>query len=212
MALLCPCRRTRRSSENSLSSSGSKESLHSGERIHKQPSQVEDMVFLEVESDTEHDCRVHNRCKANGELSDRALQEIRATFELCDADGSGEIHAKELHTVMRNLGFKVSYEEVDRMIAQADNGSGAINFEKFSRMVMRKMMERKPRVENAFQQFDPDGFGFITLQKLKRVARALGEDLRDDELQDMLNLADKDKDGLVTQQDFMSFMKECGMW
>ncbi|CAK9075842.1 unnamed protein product [Durusdinium trenchii] len=176
MALLCPCRRTRRSSENSLSSSGSKESLHSGERIHKQPSQVEDMVFLE----------------ANGELSDRALQEIRATFELCDADGSGEIHAKELHTVMRNLGFKVSYEEVDRMIAQADNGSGAINFEKFSRMVMRKMMERKPRVENAFQQFDPDGFGFITLQKLKRVARALGEDLRDDELQDMLNLADKD--------------------
>eukprot|EP00913_Durusdinium_trenchii_P027787 g26055.t2 len=34
-------------------------------------------------------------------------------------------------------------------------------------MVMRKMMERKPRVENAFQQFDPDGFGFITLQKLK---------------------------------------------
>lgn len=53
-------------------------------------------------------------------------------------------------------------------------------------MVLRKMTERKPRVENAFLQFDTDGFGpfqargarflrllsgFITVQKLKRVAR-----------------------------------------
>lgn len=74
------------------------------------------------------------------------------------------------------------------------------------------MTERKPRVEKAFEQFDPDGFGFITLQKLKRVARNLGEDLREEELQDMLDLADKDKDGVVSQNDFMIFMKERGMW
>ncbi|CAJ1350881.1 unnamed protein product [Effrenium voratum] len=79
-------------------------------------------------------------------------------------------------------------------------------------MVGRKMTERKPRVEIAFQQFDPEKHGFITVQKLKRVARSLGEDLRDAELQDMINLADKDGDGVVSREDFMSFMKERDMW
>ncbi|CAL1142948.1 unnamed protein product [Cladocopium goreaui] len=103
--------------------------------------------------------------QAEGELSAELLEEIKATFDLCDSDASGEIHAKELRMVMRNLGFKHSNEEVDLMIAQADdNGSGTIDFD-------QKMTERKPRVEKAFEQFDPDGFGFITLQKLKRVAR-----------------------------------------
>ncbi|CAJ1430665.1 unnamed protein product [Effrenium voratum] len=124
-------------------------------------------------------------------MSGDVLQEIKAAFDICDTTGSGEINAKELHLVMRKLGFKDSFEEVDRMIAQADDGSGTMNFGKFRCMVGRKMTERKPRVEIAFQQFDPEKHGFITVQKLKRVARSLGEDLRDAELQDMINLADK---------------------
>lgn len=46
-------------------------------------------------------------------------QEIKATFDLCDTDGSGEVHAKELETVMRNMGFRHSPEEVSKMMAQA---------------------------------------------------------------------------------------------
>mmetsp|Transcript_11096 Transcript_11096/g.24366 ORF Transcript_11096/g.24366 Transcript_11096/m.24366 type:complete len:210 (+) Transcript_11096:44-673(+) len=206
LATLCPCRLRPKAS-------ASVPQVRSGQRP---CGQVEVVADASLEADGQLESCNEGASKARqaeGELSAELLEEIKATFDLCDSDASGEIHAKELRMVMRNLGFKHSNEEVDLMIAQADdNGSGTIDFDQFRCMVVRKMTERKPRVEKAFEQFDPDGFGFITLQKLKRVARNLGEDLREEELQDMLDLADKDKDGVVSQNDFMIFMKERGMW
>eukprot|EP00439_Symbiodinium_sp_Y106_P033284 s2915_g3.t11 len=80
--------------------------------------------------------------EADEQLSQEMLKEVKAAFDLCDSDGSGEINAKELHLVMRELGFKDSKEEVGRMIAQIDEtGSGPLNFDKFRCMVIRNISQ-----------------------------------------------------------------------
>lgn len=47
-----------------------------------------------------------------------------------DKDGNGSISAAELKYVMANLGEKLTDEEVDEMIKEADiDGDGQVNFE-----------------------------------------------------------------------------------
>ena len=50
--------------------------------------------------------------------------------EVFDRDGNGFISAAELRHVMTNLGEKLTDEEVDEMIREADvDGDGQINYE-----------------------------------------------------------------------------------
>ncbi|KAI8508561.1 Calmodulin-3 [Branchiostoma belcheri] len=59
-------------------------------------------------------------------------KEIREAFRVFDKDGNGFITASELRVVMANLGEKLTDEEVDEMIDEADSdGDGHINFEEF---------------------------------------------------------------------------------
>ena len=61
----------------------------------------------------------------------------------------------------------------------------------------RKFRERDPTDEilKAFKLFDEEGSGKITLKNLKKVAREMGENLSDAELQAMIDEFDKDNDG-----------------
>lgn len=58
----------------------------------------------------------------------------------------------------------------------------------------------------AFQLFDSDNSGKISVKHLKKVAKDLGENLSDDELQAMIDEFDVDKDGLISQQEFVGIM------
>lgn len=78
----------------------------------------------------------------------------------------------------------------------------------------RKFKERDPTEEilKAFKLFDDDNDskeensvlieGRISLKNLRRVARELGENLSDDELQAMIDEFDKDQDGYSTNLKF----------
>jgi hypothetical protein len=55
-------------------------------------------------------------------------EEIREAFRVFDKDGNGFISAAELRHVMTNLGEKLTDEEVDEMIREADIDGGKIYF------------------------------------------------------------------------------------
>ena len=56
--------------------------------------------------------------------------EIRDAFRVFDSEGKGFFSAAELKHVMNNLGEKLTDEEVDQMIIDADrDGDGKIDFE-----------------------------------------------------------------------------------
>ena len=57
-------------------------------------------------------------------------EELQMAFRVFDKDGSGKISAAELRHVMTNLGEKLTDEEVDEMMREADiNGDGEIEYD-----------------------------------------------------------------------------------
>ncbi|XP_067682347.1 uncharacterized protein [Haliotis asinina] len=66
-------------------------------------------------------------------------EEIREAFRVFDKDGNGFISAAELRHVMTNLGEKLTDEEVDEMIREADiDLDGQVKNEEFVKMITSK--------------------------------------------------------------------------
>jgi centrin-1 len=71
--------------------------------------------------------------------------------------------------------------------------SGTIDFDEFLQMMTAKMGDRdsKEEIIKAFKLFDDDNTGKISFKNLKRVAKELGENLTDEEIQEMIDEADR---------------------
>merc|ERR1712113_1099240 len=64
-------------------------------------------------------------------------EELIEAFKVFVRDGNGFISGAEMRHVMTNLGEKLTDEEVDEMIREADvDGDGQINYEEFVKMMM----------------------------------------------------------------------------
>jgi len=63
----------------------------------------------------------------------------------------------------------------------------------------------------AFKLFDEEGDNTISVKNLRRVARELGENLSDQELEAMVEEFDSDGDGKINQEDFINIMTQSSL-
>ena len=81
-------------------------------------------------------------------------------------------------------------------------------------MMTGKMGDRDSpeEIRRVFKLFDDDETGKISFRNLKRVARELGENMTDEELQEMIDEADRDGDGEVNEEEFLRIMKKTNLF
>ncbi|KAK0610155.1 hypothetical protein B0T17DRAFT_546014, partial [Bombardia bombarda] len=126
-----------------------------------------------------------------------------------DKDKTGDITAEELGLVMKQLGLHPSDSELQDLISEIDiNNDGVINFEEFKSLMSTTVKETDTEQEllNAFRVFDQDGSGTISTEELRNVLRSLGESLTDAELDEMVQMADKNGDGHIDYAEFAQIM------
>lgn len=158
------------------------------------------------------------RKKSSGpkfELTEEQKADIKEAFDLFDTEGTGKIETKELKVAMRALGFEPRKEEIKKMIMEIDKeGSGFLSYDEFLGLMTVKMAEKdsKEEILKAFRLFDDDETGKISFKNLKRVAKELGENLTDEELQEMIDEADRDGDGEINQEEFLRIMKKTSLY
>ena len=179
------------------------------------PSQVDFNLLISLLVQASYKQKTLQRPKKARDITEEQKQEIKEAFDLFDTDGSGNIDQRELKVAMRALGFEPKREEIKKMIADVDtNGSGVIDYNEFLDMMTQKMAERDPREEmlKAFRLFDDDETGKISFRNLKRVAKELGENMTDDEIQEMIEEADRDGDGEISEDEFMRIMRKTNLF
>jgi len=93
--------------------------------------------------------------------------------------------------------FKKTFEEVTD-----HDGEATVNFAQFLDIMARLTYDRNDL--EAFKKFDKDGSGKVTTDDLKEVLKEiLGRDPSEEEVQKMLDVADKDGNGKVDFQEFL---------
>ncbi|GAB0098507.1 calmodulin [Sergentomyia squamirostris] len=149
-------------------------------------------------------------------ISKNQMRDFREAFRLFDKDGDGSITKEELGSVMRSLGQFARVEELREMLQEIDrDGDGNVSFEEFVD-IMSNMTDpaeesstdqEERELRDAFRVFDKHNRGYITASDLRAVLQCLGEDLDEDEIEDMIKEVDRDRDGRI---DFYEFVHALG--
>lgn len=161
-------------------------------------------------------------------LSEEQREEIQEAFNLFDLDKDGYIDYHELKVAMKALGFDEPKQEILGILqtngvqaaGQQTGGSKQkqpagkyqspprwlLSFQSFQAIMAQRIVSRDPQdeINRAFDLFDGDGKGSITLQDLERVAKELGEGLQHEELQAMIDEFDMNGDGAISREEFIN--------
>ena len=110
---------------------------------------------------------------------------------------------------MTSLGFESKNGAIFQMISDLDaDGNGSIDFGEWLALMTKRVNDKDSRanVNKIFALFDDERTGFISIKNLRRVAQELGENISEEELQELINRADTDHDGLVSEEEFYTIL------
>jgi centrin-1 len=138
---------------------------------------------------------------------------IREAFELFDSN-DGRLNAQEVRDAMQNIGYDETNPAIFQVVTELDTNrnkkEGGATFNEFCETVNYRIPEKETNddLRKIFELFIDDPQTETTsLESIKRVADELGENIREDELNAMLNKASK-AGARLTFEDFVAIMKE----
>lgn len=142
-------------------------------------------------------------------LAGEELEEIKECFDLFDVDGINRVDPRDLSTALHGLFEK---NAVVRQIVQdlEKHGHGPMTFGEFVELMTARLGERDSRedISKVFKLFDIEYNGHITEKNLTRIAAELGEALTATEINEMIQRADNDGDGVINMEDFYTLMSK----
>ncbi|KAM9792932.1 calcium-binding protein 4 [Neosynchiropus ocellatus] len=148
------------------------------------------------------------------ELMPLELDELQEAFKEFDYDADGFIHYKDIADCMRTMGYMPTEMELIEIIQQIKmKWGGHVDFDDFCELMGPRMLAETAHMVGlkelrcAFQQFDCNGDGKITMEELKEAMKGLlGEKLKKGELEEILGDIDLNKDGNIDFDEFMMML------
>jgi Ca2+-binding EF-hand superfamily protein len=158
----------------------------------------------------------------------RTISQINArnAFAYFDKNHDGKLSIKEFKSVMHDLGYKtIDKRSIRQIFAEANrNGkSQTLSYNEFVEFLETKLslsttttedlnVSSLPTmeidIETLFNCYDLDKNGFIEPKELRKVMKRLtGEKLSKQDIEEMINVADKNGDGLLDKTEFALLLR-----
>jgi len=125
------------------------------------------------------------------DVVDEEKQLIDKIFEIVDKDHSGSIDVGELQQMFTifNVDSKYLDTAINRIMSGVDKDfDGQISPDEFYKMLSRKFEKGDSRkdIDTAFRRFDKNRDDKLDVEELHQVAQMLGENLKREEIKDMI--------------------------
>ena len=140
-------------------------------------------------------------------LNPKELNYIKDSFKEYDINNKNELDIDELKEALNNFGININEDEsLNDMFNEAErNGKTSIDFDKLIDTITLKLsdIESMEELEKVFSLF----IGKENLDKIEfRHLRKICPELKDEEIEEMIEKADTDKDGKINFEDFYNII------
>ena len=145
------------------------------------------------------------------EMKDPKTRELNEAFKMFDRDKDGLINYIELGYVLKSQGFNLTNQELIEMIADVDeNEDDKIGFEEF--LILMHSRLKKADIENelneAFNAYDKNGKGIISVKEFKRIINTLGDKICDEEVDESIQKVDPKNKGYIDYKELTKIIVE----
>ncbi|XP_030539488.2 calcium-dependent protein kinase 26-like [Rhodamnia argentea] len=141
-------------------------------------------------------------------LSEEEIAGLKEMFKAMDTDNSGAITFDELKAGLRRYGSTMKDTEIRDLMDAADvDNSGTIDYGEFiAATIHLNKFEREEHLIAAFQYFDKDGSGYITVDELQHACSE--HNITDVLIEDIIREVDQDNDGRIDYGEFVAMMQK----
>ncbi|OMJ82456.1 hypothetical protein SteCoe_16865 [Stentor coeruleus] len=141
-------------------------------------------------------------------MSTKEIKEARDIFKELDENGDGKLSRQELIKGYRKFASQKDAEDmVDRIMAAVDTDhNGFIDYNEFLKAAVDvKKISSEEYLQTAFNLFDKDANGKISIDELKSVLQSAGED--EVLFQEIIKQVDINGDGEIDLEEFTTILK-----
>ena len=140
-------------------------------------------------------------------LEQNEIQDLKRIFGAFDKEKNGQISFEELKQGLLQVRPNCSDDKgIFELFKSIDvDKNGKIDYTEFlASTLQKKSYMRIERLYEAFCLFDKDGSGKITKEEIMQVLKL--EKTQEKEVEKIIDLADKDKDGVIDYKEFLELM------
>lgn len=132
------------------------------------------------------------------------------TFTQMDSRGNG-LKVSDIPSAMKKIGLNLSGEWMEKNEEHIDTeGTGYVALDEFKVLVLKKMQEDEDERElrEIFRVLDKEKKGEVNVNELRWILKSLGDDLTEEDIDDMIADVDTDGSGWVDYDEFAKLMTE----
>ncbi|XP_052276489.1 uncharacterized protein LOC127875463 [Dreissena polymorpha] len=126
---------------------------------------------------------------------------IKSIYAMIDTDKSGVLTTKELRKGLQILGLNPTVSDVKKLAEKYNIKNKKVSLEVFEQIMEEELLSKtNPEFDllEAFRIFDRDGNGTLDRDELKRCLTSLGEQLTDQEVDELFDQLDTDRSGTLS--------------
>ena len=144
-------------------------------------------------------------------LQEERRKLMKEVLDLYDPDNEGYVKSRDIAKILRAMGRTLEDDDEQNFLQAADpENTGKISKDNFLDTVEAMFSLAKEEVNellDAFKVFDLKNTGKISVKNFRKVLTEIGQDFKDEEVDEILKYIDVDRDGNINIKDFIQVWK-----